>query len=143
MADYYNAGKYGAVFALQLGVANAVTNKTNEDLALADASAVTLMVMPTSGSVVGIAVRASADVTAGSVNFRAHKDSTEFAQTGYPNPALNSTTSVRESYVSIRPGILTFSAGEALGVSYTSTTDCAPTDSNDYAVALFVQLDPN
>ena len=64
-------------------------------------------------------------------------------QTGYPNPGLNSTTAVRESYASIRPGILTFSAGEGLGVSYTTSTDCAPTDSNDYAVALFVQFDPN
>lgn len=142
MADTYDAGKFGAIFALQYGVANAVTNKTNEDIALADAAGNTLMVMPTSGSVVGIAIRASADVTAGTVSFKAHKDGTEFTQTGYPNPGLNSTTAVRESYASVRPGVLTFSAGEGLGVSYTTSTDCAPTDSNDYSIALLVQLDP-
>lgn len=144
MADTFDAGKFGAVVALNLGVANAVTNKTAEDLAVADASANTSgYVMPQSGSVVGVSVKASTDLTAGTVSFAAHADGTEFAQTGFPNPGLESVTNVNESYASIRPGILTFAAGEAVGVSYTSSTDAAPTDTNDYSVSLFVQLDPN
>lgn len=145
MGDEFNAGKYGAVFPLVYGVANAVTNKTNEDLTLSDATYNnTLATMPYSGSVVGISVQASAAVTAGTVSFRAQKDGTEFAQSGYPNPTLNSTAGTsQESYASIRPGVLTFSADEAIGVSYTSSTDMAPTNTNDFAVLLFVQLDPN
>ena len=142
MADTFNAGKYGAIVALPFGVANAVTNKTNEDLAAADASANTLVVMPQSGSVVGISVYASAEVTAGSASFAAQKAGTEFAQTGYPNPTLN-TTNTNKSYASIRPGVLTFSAGDTLGVSYTSSTDLAPTNTNDFSALVFVQLDPN
>ena len=145
MGDEFNAGKYGAIVALPFGVANAVTNKTNEDLTFSDATYVnTLAVMPKAGSVVGVSIHASAAVTAGTVTFRAHKDGTEFAQSGYPAPALNSTSGTsQESYASIRPGVLTFSADEAVGISYTSTTDAAPTNTNDYAAILWVQLDPN
>lgn len=144
MGDEFNAGKYGAIVALEYGVANAVTNKTAEDLTVGAPGAGTLYTMPKSGSVVGISIRASAAVTAGTVSFAAQKDGTEFAQTGFPNPTLNSTAGTsQESYASIRPGVLTFDADEALGVSYTSSTDMAPTNTNDFDVLLFVQLDPN
>ena len=145
MGDEFNAGKYGAVVALVYGVANAVTNKTNEDLTLSDATYVnTLATMPKSGSVVGISVHASAELTAGTATFRAHKDGTEFAQSGYPAPALNSVAGTKDaSYASIRPGVLVFDADDEIGVSYTTTTDAAPTNTNDYAVVLWVQLDPN
>lgn len=144
MGDEFNAGKYGAIFPLAYGVANAATNKTNEDIGVGDLGANTLYNMPKAGSVVGISVYASAAVTAGTATFRAQKDGTEFAQSGYPAPVLNSTAGTsQETYVSIRPGVLTFSADEALGVSYTSTTDMAPTNTNDFSVLLWVQLDPN
>jgi hypothetical protein len=143
MGDEFNAGKYGAIFGIPFGVANAVTNQTNTDLTCSDATYVnTLFVAPKGGSVIGISVQASAEVTVNSATFRAHKDGTEFAQSGYPAPALN-TTSTQQSYASIRPGVLTFSAGEGLGVSYTSTTNMAPTNTNDFTAILFVQLDPN
>ena len=143
MGDEFSA-KYGAILALQFGIANAVTNQTVTDLAAADSSGNTLVVMPKGGSVVGISVNASAEIAAGTVAFRAHKDSTEFAHTGYPNPEMSTAAAVtNEAYDTIRPGILTFSAGEAVGVSYASSTDMDPTDTNDFSVLLFVQLDPN
>ena len=144
MGDEFNAGKYGALVTVQFGVANAVTNKTNEDILLAGGTG-GLAVMPKSGSVVGITVQASAEVTAGTVTFRAQKDGTEFAQSGYPAPILDDGTSgaTQQSFASIRPGVLTFSAGEGIGVSYTSTTDAAPTNTNDYDALVFCQLDPN
>lgn len=142
MGDEFNAGKYGAIVALPFGVANAVTNKTNEDLAAADAGANTLLVAPKAGSVVGISVQSSAGIAAGSATFRAQKDGTEFAQSGYPAPVLDATNT-QKSYASIRPGVLTFAAGDGLGVSYTSTTDLDPTNTNDFSVLLFVQFDPN
>ena len=143
MGDEFNAGKFGAIVALPFEVANAVTNQTNTDIpAVSDGGANTLFVMPKAGSVVGISVQASAEVTADSATFRAHADGTEFAQVGYPAPVL-STANTQQSYASVRPGVLTFSAGEGVGVSYTTTTDCAPTNTNDYSAVLFCQLDPN
>lgn len=144
MGDEFNAGKFGAAVALQFGVANAVTNKTNEDIAAADVSGNTLATMPKSGSVVGISIKSSAELSAGTVTFRAHKDSTEFAQSGYPAPVLTSVAGTKDAtYARIRPGVLVFDADDEIGVSYTSTTDAAPTNTNDYAVVLWVQLDPN
>ena len=143
MTDEFNAGKYGAIVAIPFGVANAVTNQTNTDLTPSDATYVnTLVVMPKGGSVVGISVQASAECTVAGATFRAHADGTEFAQSGYPAPVINATNT-QQSYASIRPGVLTFSAGEGLGVSYTTTTNCAPTNTNDFTALLFVQLDPN
>jgi len=143
MGDEFNAGKYGGIIAIPFGVANAVTNQTNTDLTASDATYTnTLVVMPKGGSVVGISVQASAEVTVDSATFRAQKDGTEFAQSGYPAPVL-STANTQQSYASIRPGVLTFSAGEGLGISYTSTTNMAPTNTNDFTALLFVQLDPN
>jgi hypothetical protein len=142
MGDEFNAGKYGAIVPLQFGVLNAVTNQTATDLGEPSVAANTLYVMPKSGSVVGISVQSSAAVTAGSATFRAHKDGTEFAQSGYPAPVLD-TTNPSQSYASIRPGVLTFSAGEGLGISYASLDTMAPTNTNDFSATLFVQFDPN
>ena len=141
--DYFHE-KFGAHYALVFGNANLVTNQTATDLYLSDVVMNnTLATMPASGSVVGMSVHASAAVTAGTVSFAAHLDGTEFTQSGYPNPTLNSTAGTsQESYASIRPGVLTFDADEAIGVSYTSSTDMAPTNTNDVAVVLFIQLDP-
>lgn len=142
MGDEFNAGKYGAIVALPFFAANITASQTNTDIALSGGN--TLVVMPKAGSVVGLSVRMTAAVTAGTVSFRAHKDGTEFAQTGYINPALASTAGIsQESYASIRPGVLTFSADEGVGVSYTSDATMAPTNTNDVDAMLFVQLDPN
>ena len=144
MGDEFNAGKYGGIVALVYGVANAVASQTATDLTLSDATYVnTLATMPKSGSVVGVSVQTSAAVTAGSVTFQSHKDGTEFAQSGFPVATLESVTNDQESYASIRPGVLTFDAGDALGVSYTSDATLAPTNTNDFAAILWVQLDPN
>jgi len=124
-------------FALPYAVANAVTNAADVDLTLTGGN--TLMVMPKAGSVIGIAVRATADLTAGSATFEAHKDGTEFADTSAPVLTLSDT--VQESYASVRRGALKFAAGEAIGVSYSSSTDAAPTNTNDYDAVLFVAFD--
>lgn len=134
--------KFGSAVAIPFAVANAVTNQTNTDLAMAGGN--TLAVMPQSGSVVGIGAKASANLTAGTGSFRAHKAGTEFAQSGYPNPSLSSAAGVSNaSYATIRPGVLTFDAGDTVGVSYTSSTDMAPTNSNDFDVILYVVFDPD
>jgi len=142
MGDEFNAGKFGAIFPIAFFVADITASQTNVDLALGGGN--TLAVMPKGGSIVGISVRATAAVTAGTMSVRAHKDSTEFAQSGYPNPSLSSAAGLsQESHASIRPGALVFSADEGVGVSYTSDATMAPTNTNDLDALLFVQLDPN
>lgn len=145
MADTFDAKKHGAVFAVPFGVLNAVTAQTNVDLTVCGvASTNTLVTMPTSGSVVGLSVKSTANLTAGTAAFAPHIASTEFAQSGFPNPTLNSTSGTSNaSYAAVRPGVCTFTAGQTLGVSYTTSTDAAPTDTNDYTCVLFIQLDPN
>lgn len=141
MADHLDPAKFGAVIPLHFQVANAVTNQTNTDLTV-PGGANTLFAMPVAGSVVGISVKASANVTAGTVTFRAQKAGTEWADTGYPAPVLDATNS-NATYVTVRPGAFTFAAGNGVGVSYTSSTDAAPTNTNDYEAILFVQLNPS
>jgi hypothetical protein len=142
MADYFDAGKYGAVVPLHYQVANAATNAADVDLTV-PGGANTLQTMPAAGSVVGISIKASANVTAGTVTFRAHKAGTEWADVGYPAPQLSSAaTNSNATYVAVRPGFMTFAAGNTVGVSYSSSTDAAPTNTNDYEAILFVQLNP-
>jgi hypothetical protein len=137
MADHFDAGKFGAIVPFTFSIQNATTNVTNTDLShTADTTGV---VMPASGSVVGISVGSSANVTAGTATFQAHKASTEFADVGAPAVVLDSTNS-NATYASVRPGVLKFTAGQKVGVSITTSTDCAPTNTNDFAAVLWVQL---
>lgn len=137
MADYFDAGKFGAIVPFTFTIQNATTNASNTDLSYtADTTSV---VMPVDGSVVGISVGSSANVTAGSAAFRAHKASTEYADSGYPVATLDATNS-NASYGTIRPGVLKFTAGQKVGVSVTTATDMSPTNTNDFAAVLWVQL---
>lgn len=138
MADYFNP-KFGAVVPLLFSVTNAVTNQSNVDLG-GPATGSTLVTMPYSGSVIGVSVASSTNVTAGTATFRVHSAGTEIATTGYPAPAL-STAASNASYATVAPGAIRFSAGARLGVSYSTTTDCAPTDTNDYVATLWVAID--
>ena len=126
-----------AILAYHFAVANAVTNQANTDLTRPGGN--TIAVMPKAGSVVGIQANASADLTAGSATLKAHKDGTEYADASAPTLTLSDT--VQESYASIRRGALTFAAGEGVGVSYSSSTDMAPTNTNDFDATLFVAFD--
>ncbi len=139
MANEFAAGKHGAIVAIPFSVANAVATQTNIDLVMAGGG--TLAIMPKKGSVVGLSARATADLTAGSFTLKAHKSSTEFPDVGAPTLTLDDTN--QKDAAAVRPGILTFAAEDGVGVSYSSSTDVAPTNTNDLDALLFVQLDPN
>ena len=134
--------KFGGVVGIPFTVSNAVTAQTAVDLTLAGGN--TLIIAPQAGSVVGVAVKASANVTGGTIAFSPHKASTEFAQSGFPNPTLTSAAGVSNaSYATVRPGVCTFAAGDTLGVSYTSATDMAPSSTSDFDVVLYVVYNPD
>lgn len=140
MADTFDAGKFGAILAIPFIVANATASQSNVDLTMGAGG--TLATMPAAGSVVGISVGASANVTAGSIVFSAHKASTEFAEAVAPTVTLNATNSNANS-ATVRPGALRFTANQRLGVSYTSDATLAPTNTDDFDAILWVALDSN
>jgi len=138
MVDEFNP-KHGAMATLNFSVANAVTQATNVDLTLPGGN--TVAVAPKAGSIIAVSVRASADLTAGSATLQVHKDSTELTETDAPTLTLSDT--VQEDYETIRPRAIRFAAGDGLGVSYSSSTDMAPTNTNDFDVQLYVVYDPD
>jgi hypothetical protein len=140
MADTFDP-KFGAVVALPFSVANATTNQSNVDMVPAGGAGTTLIAMPVGGSVIGISVTSSDNITAGTATFRAHSASTEFTSTGYPAPVLNATDS-NVAYATVRPGAVRFSAGARVGVSFSASTDLAPTNTADFNAVLFVVFDP-
>jgi len=138
MADYFDAGKFGAVLAIPFGKANLTTGESDADLTLEQS---TLAVVPAAGSVIGISIRSSAAITAGTITAKPHKAGTEYTDTGTPAPALSSAA--QASYATVRPAALTFAAGNTLGVSVTTTTTLDPTNTLDVDAILFVQLNPS
>jgi hypothetical protein len=141
MGDTFDP-KFGALVPIGPFIdANVTASQTNEDMTISIGATGTIT-MPFAGSVVGLTLEASAAVTAGSIIGRVHKSSTEFAQTGYPAPTLNTTNSLG-SYATCRPGLIRFAAGDKLGVSLTSDATWAPTNTNDVTAMLYVVYDPS
>ena len=139
MADHLDAKKFGSIVAFgPFTAANVEDDSSNTDLAYGQSS---YAIMPAAGSVVAISMYANAAVTHGSGSIRAHSSSTEMAATGYPNPTLNATTS-QVSYATCRPGAVTFSAGDKLGLSIVTDTTWSP-ETLEVDGWLFVQFNPS
>ena len=139
MADYFDGKKFGSILAFGPYTRDNITaSQSNVDLTYAQANYV---IMPADGRVVGISIYANAAATAGTCTVRAHKASTEMAASGYPAPVLNATTS-QVSYATVRPGAVTFSAGDKLGLSIVTDATWSPA-TLELDGWLFVQLDPS
>lgn len=139
MADTFDAKKYGAYLSIPFVFTNATTGEAATDLAVSGGTS-TGVAMPASGSVVAITAQCAA-ITAGTITLNAHSASTEFTEAGAPAPALSSANDTNGTYASVRPGALTFSAGDVLGISMTTTTTLNPTNTLDGNAVLIVQLD--
>lgn len=124
-------------FVISFKIANATTGESNTDLTRDGGNS--LWVAPKAGSIVGIGVACSAAITAGTATFRAHSASTEIADVSYPAPVCSSTN--RHSYALVRPRAVTFAAGDAIGVSVTTTTTLDATNTLDFDADLYVVLD--
>lgn len=140
MTTEFDSKKWGAVLAVPFGAANATTGEDATDLTCAGGQS-TVFIVPAAGSVLGISANCAA-ITAGSVTLTPHKASTEFTQTGVPQPVLSSANDTNGTYATIRPGVLRFVAGDAIGISMTSTTTLNPTNTLDVEAVLFIQLNP-
>jgi hypothetical protein len=137
MADKFDP-KYGQVVALgPFTAANITTGAANQDLALASVGSTITMLH--AGSVIGLSLEPYGTVTGGSITASAHKSSSELANTPAP---VSDETNTLGTYATVRPGVVSFAAGDKLGVSVTSTTTLAPTNTVDVAAVLYVVYNP-
>jgi hypothetical protein len=132
--------KHGPVVGIgPFTVANLDTAQTNADLTIGQTGQ-TLQNMPSSGSVVGLSVTASAAPSAGTAAFKVHNASTELV--GGPSATIDSATNTLESSgLATSAREHTFAKGARLGISATSSTNLAAT-TVDYNVMLWVRFDP-
>jgi len=116
-------------------VANIATNASATAMNLAaDAMAVTHVLMPYAGSVLGITAEGNANITAGTLTFFATVNA---ATTIFS--AANSATGVKEIRSTQNKDVDVFSAGDSIGAKYKSTTTLAPT-TLDWAVYVWVEV---
>lgn len=139
MSDNFDSKKFGATLAIPFSKANLTTGESNADLTLGGAG--TTYVAPAAGSIVSISA-ACAAITAGTITLKPHKAGTEYTEAGTPSPVLSSDNDTNGTYANVRPGALTFAAGDTLGISATTTTTLDPTNTLDVDAVLHIQLDP-
>lgn len=142
MADTFNP-KFGAICQLQFVKSNIDTGASSTNSYMTLASGVnTGMTMPYAGSIVALSVSANANVTTATVAFNAHNGGTAYAQESSLLTTLTTAAgSSNAKYSSVRPGVLTFAAGDKIGVVYASATNYAAT-TVDYDVVLHYVLNP-
>jgi len=137
MATEFDSTKWGAYIAIPFQKSNLTTGASAEDLALAGAG--TLFCAPAAGSIIGISA-VTAAITAGTITLNAHKNSVEFTQSGAPAAVLSSDFDTNGTFATVRPGAVTFAAGDTLGISATTTTTLNPTNTLDADAVLIIQL---
>lgn len=142
MADTFNP-KFGAICQLQFVKSNIDTGASSTNSYMTLASGVnTGMTMPYAGSIVALSVSANANVTTATVAFNAHNGGTAYAQESSLLTTLTTAAgSSNAGYSSVRAGVLTFAAGDKIGVNYASATNYAAT-TVDYDVVLHYVLNP-
>ena len=142
MADIFDP-KFGSVCSLSFIKSNIDTgaSATNSYMTLASGVG-TGATMPYAGSVVGLAVSANANVTTATVAFNAHNAGTAYAQASSLLTTLTTASgSSNVGYSTVRPGVLTFAAGDKIGVVYASATNYAAT-TIDFDATLYYVLNP-
>ena len=143
MADTFNP-KFGAVVALHFQASNIDTGASGTNtFAILPGTTNTLAIMPAAGSVVALAVKANGNVTTGTAAFNAHKLGTAYSQASSLLTTLTTASgSSNIGYSTARAGVLTFVAGDQIGVNYLSATNYAAT-TVDFDAILYVTLNPD
>lgn len=89
--------------------------------------------MPFAGTVVGLLVYTNADLTGGTITFNPTVATTAKTALG---AVLDDTH--QQAYTMIAPGLVTFAAGDKLGVDYAKSGTVAPTTTDVVALLLVV-----
>lgn len=100
---------------------NQVTSASAVAMKLCSVAGMTQVLMAYPGSIIGIAAKANANITASTARFSVSKNGTTVFS------AVNSATGVSEIYGTQAKGTDTFEAGDTIGVKVTTTATYAPT----------------
>ena len=143
MADTFHP-KFGSTVALNFIASNIDTGASGTNtFGTLPGTTNTLAVMPAAGSIVALAVKANGNVTGGTAAFNVHKAGTVYSQSSSLLTTLTTASGAsNKGYASVRANVLTFVAGDQIGVSYLSATDYAAT-TVDYDVIAYVTLNPD
>lgn len=142
MADTFDP-KFGSFVTFAFTLANPDTGASGTNTFMTwGANGVTNIAMPAAGSVVALTVRGNGNVTGATIAFNAQKAGTPYAQASSILTTLTTASGASNvGYASVRSGVLTFAAGDLLGVSYLTATNYAAT-TVDYDAIMVVQLNP-
>lgn len=142
MSDSYDSKKFGSIVSIPFAKTNVTTGAANEDMLLGSALATSVYIPPRPGSIVGISA-ATAAITDGGIQIKAHRASAELTEAGAPSVTLNATNDTNGTFANVRPGAIRFAAGDPIGLSLSATTTgLNPTNTLDVDAFLHVQLDP-
>ena len=142
MADTFSP-KFGPTVALHFQASNIDTGASGTNtFGILPGTTNTLAVMPAAGSVVALAVKANGNVTTGTAAFNVHKAGTAYSQVSSLLTTLTTASgSSNVGYNTVRAGVLTFVAGDQIGVNYATATNYAAT-TVDFDAILYVTLNP-
>ena len=142
MADTFDP-KFGSFVTFAFTLANPDTGASGTNTYMTwGAGGVTNIAMPYAGSVVSLTVRSNANVTGATVAFNPQKAGTPYAQASSLLTTLTTAAGASNvGYANVRSGVLTFAAGDLIGVSYLTATNYAAT-TIDYDAVIVVQLNP-
>ena len=143
MADTFHP-KFGSTVALNFIASNIDTGASGTNtFGTLPGTTNTLALMPAAGSIVALAVKANGNVTAGTSAFNVHKAGTAYSQVSSLLTTLTTASgSSNVGYNSVRANVLTFVAGDQIGVSYLTATNYAAT-TVDYDAIVYVTFNPD
>lgn len=142
MGDTFNP-KFGAFTALQFVKSNPDSSASGTNTYMTLSSGIgTSAPMPYAGSIVSLAVTGNANVTAGTIAFGVHNAGTAYAQqSGLTATMTTAAGASNIAYSNVRQGVLTFAAGDKIGVNYASATNYAAT-TIDFDALMVVCFNP-
>jgi hypothetical protein len=132
----------GAMLALPFLQQNIATSQSSVALKISDVAGVTQFTMPYPGYVLGVAARANATVTAGTIRFAPTVNgATIFSVVNAATSFKSlSTLKTRES-VYDSAGARKFAAGDGLGCKVSTSASYAP-GTDDWTVMVLIEVDP-
>ena len=131
MADTFHP-KFGPTVALHFQASNIDTGASGTN---------TFGILP--GTTNTLAVKANGNVTTGTAAFNVHKNGTAYSQVSSLLTTLTTASgSSNIGYSTARAGVLTFVAGDQIGMNYLTATNYAAT-TVDFDAILYVTLNPD
>jgi hypothetical protein len=128
--------KFGGYVAIPFEATNLNSSLTNGAMAIGAGN--TEVIVPFSGSLVGIGVRGTSAAPAGTAAFVATVNGVQFGRLSAT--VSTATANTNQAYGTRAVGEVSFSAGDAVTIQAVTSTTFAPT-TIEYDAVLYIQLD--